>query len=243
MGKSLLVIEDDQDIANLIKVNMQDLDFDVEVARDGAKGLELGLGRKFDMIILDISMPVMNGLEVCRRLREGGVDTPILMLTAKGAEIDRVIGLETGADDYMVKPFSVTELQARVKARIRRMEGAFSGGTGNPAQAATQTEVFRSGELVIDEGKRTVTLREEEVQLTAKEFDLLLHFARHPGRVFTREQLLDNVWGYGFEGYEHTVNSHINRLRSKVEDDPAKPRYILTVWGVGYKFSEARDVK
>ena len=154
------------------------------------------------------------------------------MLTARTSEFDRVLGLELGADDYLTKPFSVLELVARVKALFRRMEALASQDEHWPRAP------LRLGDLSIEPDKRRVEVRGEAVQLTAKEFDLLLHFARYPGRVFTRAQLLDQVWGYGHEGYEHTVNSHINRLRSKIEQDPAQPRYILTVWGIGYRFSE-----
>ena len=156
------------------------------------------------------------------------------MLTAKSTELDRVLGLEVGADDYLTKPFSVRELLARVKALFRRMEAL-----GSQVSPGAQTTI-QAGDLAIDVEKRTVTCRGWSVDLTAKEFDLLLQFARHPGRVYTRAQLLDLVWGYAHEGYEHTVNSHINRLRAKIESDPARPQYILTVWGIGYKFSEER---
>jgi len=157
------------------------------------------------------------------------------MLTAKSTELDRVLGLEMGADDYLTQPFSIRELMARVKALLRRAEAM----RANPQQAGESAgDTLRCGELQIDSERREVTISGKPVELTAKEFDLLLHFARHPGRVYSRVQLLDQVWGYGHEGYEHTVNSHINRLRAKIEADPAKPRYVLTVWGVGYKFSE-----
>ena len=154
------------------------------------------------------------------------------MLTSKSSELDRVLGLEIGADDYVVKPFSIRELLARVKAIFRRVEGLKSEREGG------EPPILRAGDLTIDPDKRKVTLKGAAVELTAKEFDLLFHFAKSPGKVYTRAQLLDQVWGYGHEGYEHTVNSHINRLRAKIEEDPAQPRTILTVWGVGYKFTE-----
>ena len=163
---------------------------------------------------------------------------PILMLTAKSTELDRVLGLEMGADDYLVKPFSVRELQARVRALFRRVE-ALSASAGG----AEADETIERGALRIETGKRRVSIDGAEVALTAREFDLLLHFARHPGQVFNRARLLDQVWGYNHEGYEHTVNSHINRLRAKIERDPSTPRYILTVWGVGYKFSDRLDAR
>jgi DNA-binding response OmpR family regulator len=177
----------------------------------------------------------MDGIEVCRRIRERGAYVPIVMLTSRSSETDRVVGLEVGADDYVTKPFSIRELLARVKAILRRVDQ-----TGQERSQEMQRPIA-AGALMIDPGRRTVTLQETPVDLTAKEFDLLLYFASHPGRVFTRAQLLDAVWGYGHDGYEHTVNSHINRLRAKIEQDPAAPRYVLTVWGVGYKFSEGGD--
>jgi DNA-binding response OmpR family regulator len=181
------------------------------------------------MMILDVMLPEVDGLEICRRLRGQGNNTPILMLTAKDAEIDRVLGLEMGADDYLTKPFSVRELQARVKAMLRRVELM-----SQPEPKSKAPLSF--GELAIDPDKRQVTLAGELLDLTSTEFDLLLYMASHPGMVFSRAQLLDNVWGYQHSGYEHTVNSHINRLRTKIEKDPSKPDYVLTVWGVGYKF-------
>ncbi|MCI0526752.1 MAG: response regulator transcription factor, partial [Nitrospira sp.] len=175
------------------------------------------------------------GLELCQRLRTKPNYVPILMLTAKSSELDRVLGLEVGADDYLTKPFSIRELLARVKALFRRVEALES--QASPGIQKT----IQAGDLMIDVEKRKVTLGGKSVDLTAKEFDLLCQFAQHPGRVYTRTQLLDLVWGYGHEGYEHTVNSHINRLRAKIEKDPAHPHYILTVWGVGYKFFDPED--
>jgi DNA-binding response OmpR family regulator len=180
-------------------------------------------------------LPGVDGLEICRRLRNRGGYTPILMLTSKSSELDRVLGLEMGADDYVTKPFSIRELLARVKAIFRRVEELKSEKKKGPPA------LIKSGELAVDVQKRHVTMKGKTVELTAKEFDLLCHFARHPGRVFTRSQLLDSVWGYGHDGYEHTVNSHINRLRAKIEDNPAQPKYVLTVWGVGYKFTDIED--
>jgi DNA-binding response OmpR family regulator len=183
------------------------------------------------MIILDIMLPGMDGLELCRRLRSRSLYTPILMLTSKATELDRVLGLEMGADDYVTKPFSIRELLARVKAILRRVEG-LQGGISE-----RKKDRIQAGDLVIEPEKREVIHKNQIIDVTAKEFDLLLHFAQHPGKVYTRAQLLDLVWGYGHDGYEHTVNSHINRLRAKIEDDPSQPQYILTVWGVGYKFA------
>jgi DNA-binding response OmpR family regulator len=206
------------------------------MAYDGNAGLELALSRPYDLIILDLMLPGVDGVEICRRVRAASAYTPILMLTARSTELDRVLGLEIGADDYVTKPFSVRELLARVKALFRREEALRS-----EASSGTQ-KVIRAGGLVVDAEKRSVILNGRSVSLTAKEFDLLLQFARHPGRVYTRADLLSLVWGYGYEGYEHTVNSHINRLRAKIEENPARPRYILSVRGVGYKFSEPADL-
>ncbi len=179
----------------------------------------------------------MEGLELCRRLRAENHYTPVLMLTAKSSEIDRVRGLEIGADDYLTKPFSIRELIARVKAIFRRVE-AF-GRAGGEAPVGR----ISAGDMAIDPEKRTAEIAGDPVDLTAREFDLLLQFAQHPGRVYTRQQLLDLVWGYGHDGYEHTVNSHINRLRAKIERDPSRPDYILTVWGVGYKFNDRLEAR
>ncbi len=230
--RKILVIEDDRDIARLLELHLHDLNYEVQLAHDGVSGLKQALSKAYDLIILDLMLPGMEGLEVCRSLRGQPNYTPILMLTAKSTELDRVLGLEVGADDYLTKPFSIRELLARVKALFRRIEALES----QSAQSTQKT--IRAGDLAIDVEKRTVTLCGKPVDLTAKEFDLLLQFAQHPGRAYTRSQLLDLVWGYTHEGYEHTVNSHINRLRAKIERDPAHPQYVLTVWGIGYRFYE-----
>jgi len=232
MPRKILVVEDDRDIAHLLEYHLRDVGHEVSLASHGKVGLEQALAKPYDLIILDLILPGIEGLEICRRLRAQTNYTPILMLTAKSTELDRVLGLEVGADDYLTKPFSIREILARVKALFRRVDALRS--QGSPELRKT----IRTGELIIDVEKRKVTLGERSVELTAKEFDLLVQFARHPGRVYSRAQLLDLVWGYGHEGYEHTVNSHINRLRGKIEKDMTNPRYILTVWGVGYKFVE-----
>lgn len=237
MPNKILVIEDDEDIAHLLELHLQDLSYQVEIISDGKLGLNKAAQEKFDLIVLDLMLPGMDGLEVCRRLRSASVYTPILMLTAKSSEIDRVLGLELGADDYLTKPFSLKELQARVKAILRRIELA----TTIPQNESDAKNNISVKNLVIDPSCRTVSILGDEVVLTATEFDLLLHFAKNPGRVYNRTQLLDSVWGYGHDGYEHTVNSHINRLRKKIEKDPANADYILTVWGVGYKFVESHS--
>ena len=234
MTRHVLVVEDEQDIAELVKLHLRDLPCEVTLALDGVVGLAAAEAHDFDLIILDLKLPGMDGLEVCRRLRSRGRYTPILMLTSKSSELDRVLGLEMGADDYLTKPFSVMELMARVKALFRRIDALGSG----KVQGSQST--IRCGDLMIDIDRHVVTLRGTAMELTAREFELLVHFARHPGRVYTRDQLLDQVWGYHHSGYEHTVNSHINRLRAKIERDPQSPEFILTVWGVGYKFAEHR---
>jgi len=226
--RSILVIEDERDIAELIRLHLSDLNFDVTLAADGHAGLRLAMMQRWDLIILDLRLPGPDGLEICRKVRSNASYVPILMLTSKSSELDRVLGLELGADDYVTKPFSVMELMARVKAIFRRSETLVPGT--NDVYAA-----LRIGNIQIDPATRTASIDNMSVDLTAKEFDLLLHFARNPGRVYRRAELLDCVWGYGHDGYEHTVNSHINRLRAKIEPDSANPEYIVTVWGVGYK--------
>jgi DNA-binding response OmpR family regulator len=233
MARRILVVEDDRDIAHLVELHLQDLGADVTVTHDGGVALEAALNRAFDLVILDLMLPGVDGLEICRRLRARSNYTPILMLTARSADVDRIVGLEIGADDYLTKPFNIRELIARVKALLRRVDAL------SKPETADAPPVLDFGALVIDVVKRRVTLNGDSIELTAKEFDLLLQFARNPGRVYTRAQLLDLVWGYGHDGYEHTVNSHINRLRNKLEKDSARPAYILTVWGVGYKFADA----
>ena len=226
--RRVLIVEDERDIANLLALHLNDANFDVSLAADGNDGMRMAFGGQWDLIILDIRLPGPDGLTICRALRREMAYIPILLLTSKSSELDRVLGLELGADDYITKPFSVTEMVARVKAIFRRIESVEKRFPGS-------AEHLSIGNLSIDTSGREVQKDGTELDLTAREFDLLLHFARHPGQVFSRAQLLDQVWGYGHEGYEHTVNSHINRLRAKVEDDPAHPGLIVTVWGVGYK--------
>ena len=230
-GRRILVIEDDADISHLLEIHLADIAFEVDVASNGLDGLERARRQEYSMILLDLMLPGLDGLEICRRLRGEAKSTPILMLTARSSELDRVLGLELGADDYLAKPFSVKELQARFRAILRRVEPA--------QQPASADERIHSQALLIDVARRSVSVGETAVELTAREFDLLLHFARHPGRVYSRQQLLDHVWGYSHSGYEHTVNSHINRLRKKIEPRPQQPQYIETVWGVGYRFRDA----
>ena len=230
MTKNVLIIEDNAEISDLLSMHLSDLDCEIQASPDGLEGWKLAQTNKFDLIILDLMLPNMDGIQICQKIRSQENYTPILMLTARTSEIDRVLGLEVGADDYLTKPFSIRELLARVKALFRRMD-VFS------SQPKEKEVTLDFEGLHIDLEKRTINVEDKQLDLTAKEFDLLTYFANHPGRVFTRAQLLDQVWGYGHDGYEHTVNSHINRLRGKIEKNAAQPKYIMTVWGVGYKFN------
>ncbi len=234
----ILVVEDNRDLAHIVAMHLEDLNMRVDKSYNGTDGYQLACKNRYDLILLDIMMPGKSGVDVCRALRNKKIHTPIIMLTAKTSEADRVLGLEVGADDYLTKPFSIRELVARVKAVVRRNEVY-----KQPALTAEvlQEEKIVRGDLDINIEKRQVLMEGKIIDLTATEFDLLVFFIKQPGLVFSRSQLLDKVWGYGHEGYEHTVNSHINRLRAKIEKDAANPRYILTVWGVGYKFTEQAD--
>ncbi len=232
-SKKILIIEDDEDIVDLLTIHLKDLGCSIEKAFDGTMGLQKALSATFDLIILDLMLPGIDGMEVCRRVRMKNEYVPILMLTAKSEEIDKVLGLETGADDYLTKPFSVREFISRVKAIFRRVEA------GKKTEEVTETAaVLEFKDLIIDPGKRKVTLNGDRLALTPKEYDLLYKLASNPGRSYSREELLNLVWGYEFSGYEHTVNSHINRLRSKIEADIANPEFILTTWGMGYRFND-----
>jgi DNA-binding response OmpR family regulator len=235
--EKVLIIEDDQDIADVVALNLQDLGLRADRAVDGRAGLQKVLENDYALVVLDLMLPRMDGLSVCSRIREKNPFTPILMLTAKSEEMDRVLGLEIGADEYVTKPFSVRELVARVKALLRRVRTDRNAMTGRAEKGRIEI-----GELAMDFEKRKVTLAGRTIDLTVKEFDLLALFARNPGRTYSRTDLLNLVWGYQFEGYEHTVNSHINRLRAKIETDPGHPRYLRTVWGVGYRFSELAEL-
>ncbi len=237
MTRRVLVIEDDPDIGRLVELQLAELDCESCLIADGISGLAEAETGRYDLVILDLMLPRMDGLQICRRLRGGERHTPILMLTAKSSELDRVLGLELGADDYMTKPFSMLEFAARVKGFFRRADRVQAAAA---AAATPATQVIDAEGLRIDLQRHEVLVGGQPVELTAKEFELLAYFARAPGRVFTRAQLLDQVWGYTHSGYEHTVNSHINRLRSKIERDPANPDYVQTVWGVGYKFCDRR---
>jgi DNA-binding response OmpR family regulator len=233
--KRILVAEDQTDIRDLLVLNLRGAGYEVTAVADGLAALAAETARPHDLLLLDLMMPGKDGLEVCKTLRGRESSTPILMLTAKSTELDRVLGLELGADDYLTKPFSLAELLARVKALLRRADLLLAAQAG----AQTQAAVLRNGGLEVMPVKRQVHLRGAALDFTALEFDLLLHFVQHPGHVFSRGQLLNAVWGYTHDGYEHTVTTHINRLRAKLEADPLRPEFILTVRGAGYKMREA----
>jgi DNA-binding response OmpR family regulator len=222
----VLVAEDDPQVAQSLELYLQLFGCRVDVAADGSIALEQAVKGGYDLILLDLTLPRVDGLAVCKTVRQQQVFTPILMLTARASESDKVLGLSAGADDYMTKPFSSLELQARLSALLRR---------SIDYHQPKETRLER-GAMSIDVERRTVTLAGRPIDLTAREFDLLLALARQPGRVYTREQLLDAVWGYSHDGYSHTVNSHVNRLRAKIESDPAHPEHVLTARGVGYRF-------
>jgi len=234
----ILLVEDDADIADLLKLHLTDEGHRVDAVDDGDEGLERALNCSYDLIILDIMLPGTDGFDICRRLRQEKCHTPILMVTAKTEEVDKVLGLELGADDYITKPFSIREVLARVKAIFRRVE---VDQEAHPADEEDGQIEFDG--LLIEPAKRKVTVDGTGVDLTSKEYELLLLFARNPGRAYSRQELLDEVWGYQYSGYSHTVNTHINRLRNKIEPDPSSPRFVKTVWGVGYRFAERDELE
>jgi DNA-binding response OmpR family regulator len=238
MPAHILVAEDQTDIRELLVMNLRSAGYEVTAVTDGQAALEQQAERASDLLILDLMMPRVDGLDVCKTLRAKGSATPILMLTAKSTELDRVLGLELGADDYLTKPFSLAELLARVKALLRRADLLAAAHANAQSPGAKGAAAIRNGELEIWPAKRQVRRRGEPIEFTALEFDLLLHFASHPGHVFSRAQLLDAVWGYSHDGYEHTVTTHINRLRAKLEADPLRPTLILTARGAGYKMRD-----
>ena len=230
--EKVLIIEDDKDISELISIHISDMNYEVDTAFDGKAGLLKALNNTYKFILLDIRLPFVDGFEICKKIRQEKINTPILMLTSKSEEIDKVLGLEIGADDYITKPFSVRELIARVKAVLRRVELS-----KQPVEEDIDFKI-KNGDLFINVGMRIVEVGGKRIELSPKEFDLLVLLASNPGKTFTRMSLLNRVWGYEFEGFEHTVNSHINRLRTKIEANLNHPEYILTTWGVGYKFRE-----
>ena len=232
----ILIVEDDKDISELIRIHLSDLSFEVEQIYDGDEALKRVLNNTYSMIILDIMLPGTDGFDICKEIRKQNIQVPILMLTAKAEEIDKIMGLEFGADDYLTKPFSIRELTARVKALLRR------SGLSKKKSSLENQSIISFNSLKIFPMKRSVEIDDRTVELTTKEFDLLYLFASNPGRAYSRDDLLNLVWGYQYEGYSHTVNSHINRLRTKIEKDPSDPMYIKTVWGLGYRFTERKEL-
>ena len=248
MKDSILIIEDEVDIANLIKVHLTELDLHCDICTNGEEALQKALSHNYQLILLDVMLPGISGLDICRQVRQTKPLQAIIMLTSKTSEIDRVLGLELGADDYMTKPFSIRELQARVRTQLRRMHALMAKNTLNnhseeqEVTASTEpTDIKQEGtcigQLHVDNRYHQVTYKDKIINLTATEFELIDFFCQHPDQVFSRAQLLDGVWGYHHSGYEHTVNSHINRLRSKLEENCNEPQIIQTVWGVGYKLN------
>lgn len=230
--KKVLVIEDDPHLIDLLEIHLNDLDCSVQKFSNGKLGYEEARKADHDLILLDVMLPEMDGIQICQKLRALDVFTPIIMLTAKSEEFDKVLGLESGADDYLTKPFGIRELIARVKAVFRRQERK------SQALEKDKKSVLAKAGLSLDLEKRKAMIDDQRLNLTPKEFDLLQLFMENPGKSYNREQLLSLVWGYEFNGYEHTVNSHINRLRSKIESNLAEPYFILTTWGVGYRFND-----
>ena len=230
MNEQLLLVEDDDAIAAALRLHLEEAGYRLHRESDGLQAMAAIDRQRWDMVLLDLMLPGADGWDVCRHLRARHADVPVIMLSARSAEVHRVLGLELGADDYLAKPFSMLELVARVRALLRRIEQLRS----SPAL----TWELRFGPFRLDTVRRELLRGDDVVPLTLREFDLLYFLARHPGRVFSRGELLQRVWGAAFDGYEHTVNSHINRLRTKIEDDPRDPRRIVTVWGVGYRFEE-----
>lgn len=233
MVTNVLVVEDQHDIANLIRINLEMIGNNVTCCHNAKDAFQHLSDENYQLILLDLNLPDMDGLDICKQIRATDPIVPIMMLTARTEELDRVQGLEAGADDYLAKPFSVLELQARVKALLRR--------SNVQASTVAVPEVIEIADLIIDQATHTVHRNNQAIALTSTEFSLLVFLAKSPGRVYSREQLLAEVWDYHNDCYEHTVNSHMNRLRNKIEPNPAQPTYIKTVWGVGYKL-EVGDV-
>jgi two-component system, OmpR family, alkaline phosphatase synthesis response regulator PhoP len=228
--KNVLIIEDDREISDLLGIHLIDINCSITKEYNGIKGFNSAISGNFDLIVLDIMLPGMDGFDVCAKIRKADINTPILMLTSKSEEVDKVIGLELGADDYLTKPFGIREFLARVKAIFRRVE-SFKSDEKNDKN-------LQYRDLVIEGFAHKVLIKNKRIELTPKEFDLLYLLASNPGRVYSRERLLNIIWGYEHSGYEHTVNSHINRLRRKIENDISNPQYILTSWGSGYLFND-----
>ncbi len=250
MKDNILIIEDEIDIANLIKVHLSELDLNCDICTQGEQALQQALTRDYQLILLDVMLPGISGLDICRQVRQAKPLQSIIMLTSKSSEIDRVLGLELGADDYMTKPFSIRELQARVRSQLRRVHAVIAKKSAeedglaqeeitSPESTPLEKKSTSIGQLNVDHRYHQVTYKKKTINLTATEFELIDFFCKHPDQVFSRAQLLDGVWGYHHNGYEHTVNSHINRLRNKLEENCNEPQIIQTVWGVGYKLNSA----
>lgn len=244
MKDNVLIVEDEFDIANLIQVHLSELDIDSDICCHGQQGLEQALKKNYQLIILDVMLPGTNGFDICRQIRQAKPLQAILMLTSKTSETDRILGLELGADDYMTKPFSIRELQARVRTQLRRTHALTDRSKVNNPEHSIKNAKQESnstcvGKLFVDQRYHQVTYKDNAINLTSTEFELLDYLCKNPDQVFSRAQLLDRVWGYNHSGYEHTVNSHINRLRNKLEENCAEPKVIQTVWGVGYKLNSA----
>jgi DNA-binding response OmpR family regulator len=227
MSQHVLVVDDDPTVSDVVRRYLERSGFEVTLAADGAQALAAAAGQRPDLVVLDLMLPGLDGLEVCRRLRDRDADLPVVMLTALGDESDRVLGLSLGADDYVTKPFSPRELVLRVQSVLRRAARTVES-SGGP-------ETLADGDLVVDVARRLTHRRGRELALTVREFDLLVFLMRNPGRAFRRGELLEAVWGWTF-GDQSTVTVHVRRLREKIEDDPAAPRRIVTVWGVGYRY-------
>jgi len=230
---SLLVIEDDENISTALEEYFSRAGYAVASASDGLAGVEAAARNRPDVVVLDLMLPKMDGLAVCKELRQKNPQMPIIMLTAKDDVVDKVLGLEMGADDYITKPFSLREVEARIKSVLRRARAVVATG-----DVQDEAPIVR-GSLRVDPVRREVTIADRHIDLTPKEFDLLRLFAANPGRVFPRKYLLEKIWDYSYEGYDRTIDSHINRLRAKIEENPENPQLVLTVWGIGYKFTDA----
>ncbi len=235
MSQKVLFIEDDINVAQLVTLHLKNTGLDVRAIADGQKGLEEFRKEQFDLLIVDLMLPKLDGKEIIRQIRAVNSDTPILITSAKGDLMNKVVGFELGADDYLPKPFEIEELVARVKALLRRKPSS-------SAKPEAQNKVLEIGEIKVDLYRHKVSVAGKEVELSPILYDLLVFLMKSPGRAYSRANLINYVWNYEHEGYEHTVDTHINRLRSKIEPQPAKPKYVLTVWGVGYKFAEESEL-
>lgn len=224
----ILIVDDEKIIVKGLKFNLEQEGYEVETAFDGEEALKLAHDKSIDLILLDLMLPKIDGFTVCRNIRSFS-NVPIIMLTAKGEDIDKILGLEYGADDYITKPFNIREVKARIKAIFRRV---------NPEEKGDNQKVIISGDIVLDYNRRIVTVRNEKVELTGKEFELLELFLKNPGRIYTRENLLDIAWNFENHREVRKVDVHIRRLREKIEENPADPKYIITKWGVGYYYKK-----